>query len=118
MTLPGWLRAVLPGDTAHTWEAIRAVVPDSGYLVGGTAIAEHLRHRVSRDLDFFLVEPVDLTVTRHRLEAIGQLALTLHTEDTLNGPVQRHEDPVPERDRSAGHRTAARGRGDPGRGNG
>lgn len=85
MTLPGWLRAVLPGDTAHTWEAIRAVVPDSGYLVGGTAVAVHLRHRVSRDLDFFLAEPVDLTVTRQRLEAIGQLAVTLHTEDTLNG---------------------------------
>lgn len=85
MTLPGWLRAVLPAATAQTWAAIRAVVPDAAYLVGGTAIAVHLQHRVSHDLDFFLSEAADLTVTRRQLEAIGRLAVTLHSEDTLNG---------------------------------
>ncbi|MGH3875240.1 MAG: nucleotidyl transferase AbiEii/AbiGii toxin family protein [Pseudonocardiaceae bacterium] len=85
MTLPAWLRAVLPGDTAQTWEAIRRLVPDSAYLVGGTAIAVHLRHRVSRDLDFFLSEPADLTAVRRDLADIGRFAATLHNEDTLNG---------------------------------
>ena len=60
MTLPAWLRAVLPDGTAETWEQIRSVVPDCAYLVGGTAIAVHLRHRVSRDLDFFLAEDTNL----------------------------------------------------------
>ncbi len=61
VSLPAWLRAVLPGDTAQTWETICSIVPPSAYLVGGTAIAVHLRHRVSRDLDFVLAEETDLT---------------------------------------------------------
>lgn len=85
MTLPGWLRAVLPGDTAQTWEAIRDVVPASGYLAGGTAIAVHLRHRVSRDLDFFLAAAEDLDALRRELERRGTFAATLHSQDTLNG---------------------------------
>jgi hypothetical protein len=85
MTLPVWLRAVLPGDTADTWEAIRGVVPDAAYLAGGTAIAVHLRHRVSRDLDFFLAGLTDLAAVRHELEDLGRFAVTLHSEDTLNG---------------------------------
>jgi len=89
MTLPAWLRAVLPDGTAETWEQIRSVVPDCAYLVGGTAIAVHLRHRVSRDLDFFLAEDTDLEALRQQLEAIGRLAVTLHTDDTLNGLFNR-----------------------------
>lgn len=89
MSLPAWLRAVLPGDTAATWERFHSVVPDVAYLVGGTAIAVHLRHRVSRNLDFFLAEVTDLDVLRQQLEAIGRLAVTLHTEDTLNGLFNR-----------------------------
>jgi hypothetical protein len=85
MTLPAWLRAVLPGDTAHTWETIRPVVPEAAYLVGGTAIAVHLRHRVSRDLDFFLAQPADLGSVRRELDGIGRFSVTLHTDDTLNG---------------------------------
>jgi hypothetical protein len=54
VSLPAWLRAVLPGDTAEAWEKVCSIVPFSAYLVGGTAIAIHLQHRVSRDLDFFL----------------------------------------------------------------
>lgn len=85
MTLPAWLRGVLPGDMAQTWETIRGTVPPSAYLVGGTAIAVHLRHRVSRDLDFFLAEPADLAPLRRELEDIGRFAATLHSEGTLNG---------------------------------
>lgn len=85
MTLPAWLRAVLPGDTSATWETIRAVLPVEAYLVGGTAIAVHLQHRVSRDLDFFLAAPADLDRLRAALEGLGRFAASLHTEDTLNG---------------------------------
>jgi hypothetical protein len=41
----------LPPDTALTWETIARIVPPTAYLGGGTAIAVHLEHRVSRDLD-------------------------------------------------------------------
>lgn len=85
MSLPAWLCDVLPGDTAETWQRVCAIVPPSAYLVGGTAIAVHLQHRVSRDLDFFLAEETDLEALRQQLEAIGQLAVTLQTDDTLNG---------------------------------
>ncbi len=85
MSLPGWLRAVLPGDTASTWETIRGTLPASSYLVGGTAIAVHLRHRVSRDLDFFLAEPEDLAALRSELEGLGHFAASMHSQDTLNG---------------------------------
>ena len=89
MSLPTWLAAVLPGDTAQTWEIVRSVVPPSSYLVGGTAVAVHLQHRISRDLDFFLAEDTDLDALRRRLEALGRLAVTLHTADTLNGVFNR-----------------------------
>ena len=38
---------------ASTWETIARIVPPTAYLGGGTAIAVHLRHRESADLDFF-----------------------------------------------------------------
>ena len=46
-------RKVLPTGTAAAWDAIVPVIPPGTYLGGGTAIAVHLAHRVSRDLDFF-----------------------------------------------------------------
>ncbi|MGQ0623329.1 MAG: nucleotidyl transferase AbiEii/AbiGii toxin family protein [Sporichthyaceae bacterium] len=85
MTLPGWLRAVLPADTARTWELVRTVLPGGAYLAGGTAIAVHLRHRVSRDLDFFLTEPADLADLASNLCELGTFAATLQHADTFNG---------------------------------
>jgi hypothetical protein len=40
---------------------------------------------VSRDLDFFLAGLTDLAAVRHELEDLGRFAVTLHSEDTLNG---------------------------------
>jgi hypothetical protein len=54
-------------------------------LVGGTAIAVHLGHRQSRDLDFFLAQQSDLGVLRARLEARDDFATTRFEEGTLNG---------------------------------
>ena len=57
MSLPGELTRILPEDTARTWTSIRDVVPTAAYLGGGTAIAIHLQHRVSRDLDSSSANP-------------------------------------------------------------
>ncbi len=85
MTLPDSLQKTLPGDTAQVWETIRDLVPDSAYLAGGTAVVVHLRHRISRDLDFFLTRPTDLDKLRGELSRRGQFNASTHTTDTLNG---------------------------------
>lgn len=75
MTLPAELRDVVPAETAATWVAISDVAPAAAYLAGGTAIAVHLRHRISRDLDFFLRQPVDLDRLVAALQQRGRLAV-------------------------------------------
>jgi hypothetical protein len=72
MSVPEELAAILPGGTARTLVSIRDVVPATAYLGGGTAIAIHLRHRVSRDLDFFLREPIDLEALADILATTGR----------------------------------------------
>jgi hypothetical protein len=85
MTLPPELRALLLGDTAQTWELIAPALPHELYLVGGTALAVHLHHRASRDLDFFFHENVDLDGLAATLQDLGPFAITLKGEGTLNG---------------------------------
>jgi Nucleotidyl transferase AbiEii toxin, Type IV TA system len=75
MSIPHELATILPVGTARTWVSIRDVLPAGAYLGGGTAIAVHLRHRVSRDLDFFLREPVDLEALVDALEAEGRMVI-------------------------------------------
>jgi hypothetical protein len=78
-------RILLP-DTAFTWETIAPVVPPAAYLGGGTAIAVHLAHRVSRDLDFFFHhDSVDLDELTRKLSAAGPFAVTERAPGTLNG---------------------------------
>lgn len=77
---------ILPPDTAFTWETIAPVVPPAAYLGGGTAIAVHLAHRVSRDLDFFFHhDSVDLDELTRKLSAAGPFAVTERAPGTLNG---------------------------------
>ncbi|MBI4729833.1 MAG: nucleotidyl transferase AbiEii/AbiGii toxin family protein [Acidobacteria bacterium] len=86
MSLPGWLKALLPGETAVAWERIAPLVPTEAYLGGGTALAVHLRHRPSRDLDFFFHEAtVDLDRVAERLRTHGRFAVTQRTPGTLSG---------------------------------
>lgn len=85
MALPAEIAAMLPKDTARSWEVIAPIVPQGAYLAGGTALAVHLRHRFSRDLDFFLREPVDLDDTTAALQSLGPFAVTLRDAGTLNG---------------------------------
>lgn len=76
---------MLPADTARTWLILSGRLPDGLVLYGGTAIAAHLHHRVSRDLDFFYTDDLDLAGLRRRLADLGTFAVTQETADTLNG---------------------------------
>jgi len=59
-------------------------VPESAYLVGGTALTVHLLHRVSRDLDFFLERVEDLAALAHALEEAGLVIFDQRDERTIN----------------------------------
>jgi len=85
VSLPGWLNALLPGETGLAWEQVAPVLPPGAYLGGGTAIAVHLRHRQSRDLDFFYHEPVDLDELQERIRSRGPFAVTQRAAGTLTG---------------------------------
>src|SRR4029077_6041728 len=65
---------------------IAPVVPSVAYLGGGTAIAVHLAHRVSRDLDFFFHRnSVNLDELSASLSAAGPFAVTEPRPGNLNG---------------------------------
>jgi len=85
VSLPGWLDALLPGETGLAWEQVAPLLPPEAYLGGGTAIAVHLRHRQSRDLDFFFHEQIDLDELQQRLRSQGPFAVTQQAAGTLNG---------------------------------
>jgi hypothetical protein len=85
VTLPREVRAILPADTAQSWETIAEVLPPPLYLIGGTALAVHVQHRVSRDLDFFFHTAVDLGALEAQLLERGPFAVTHRAPGTLNG---------------------------------
>ncbi len=85
MSLPADLRKILPPTTARAWEKLAPLVPPETYLVGGTAIAVHLHHRQSRDLDFLLSAESDLDSLREQISNVGRFVMTRFGEGTLNG---------------------------------
>jgi hypothetical protein len=86
MTLPALLLGVLPADTAKTWETLAELLPSALYLAGGTALAAHLHHRQSRDLDFFYHEAaVDLDALAASIAERGPFAVQLRAPGTWNG---------------------------------
>jgi hypothetical protein len=90
MALPEHIREILPADTAESWELLAPAVPTEAYLAGGTAIAVHLGHRVSRDLDFFYhSDAVDLDALARTLATIGPLAITTRAPGALNAVFSR-----------------------------
>jgi hypothetical protein len=85
VTLPAELRRILPAETAEAWERIAPVLPAGSRLGGGTALAVHLGHRESRDLDFFFGDPdLDLHALERLLGTRGELAVTRRAPGTLN----------------------------------
>jgi hypothetical protein len=84
--LPSELRATLAPGTAEAWEALAPHLPAMLYLAGGTAVAVHLRHRSSADLDFFYhASAVDLDELADRLSRLGPFAITRRAPGTLRG---------------------------------
>ena len=83
--LPAALQAILPNETQEAWRRIAPVLPETAYLVGGTAVAVHLGHRPSRDLDFFTTTPFDPEALRAALSKVGDFEPTLLQPGTLNG---------------------------------
>ncbi|WP_165310948.1 nucleotidyl transferase AbiEii/AbiGii toxin family protein [Microbacterium protaetiae] len=79
------LEGFLPDDTVAAWETIAPLVPDTAYLSGGTGLTAHLRHRVSRDLDFFTERPFDVDALADALAQAGTFAVTTADSGTLNG---------------------------------
>lgn len=55
------------------------------YLAGGTAVALHLGHRFSDDLDFFERHGMNLFAVRKNLSTLGSFSVTDQKEDTLVG---------------------------------
>jgi Nucleotidyl transferase AbiEii toxin, Type IV TA system len=85
MSLPGELRRLLADETAVAWEGLAPVLPSSCRLAGGTALAVHLGHRESRDLDFFYSDPsLDLDSLAQTLRRRGPLAIVRRAPGTLN----------------------------------
>jgi hypothetical protein len=75
---------VLPEHTISAWKALRPILPKELYLGGGTAVAVHLHHRESRDLDFFFHDgSVDLPALAEKLRG-QRVAITLESEGTLH----------------------------------
>jgi hypothetical protein len=90
LSLPDQIRNVLPADTAMAWELLAPAIPTSAYLAGGTAIAVHLGHRVSHDLDFFYHRnAIDLDRLARTIDILGPFAITMRAPGTLNAHFYR-----------------------------
>jgi Nucleotidyl transferase AbiEii toxin, Type IV TA system len=84
--VPAELRAALAPGTAEAWEALAPHLPAALYLGGGTAVAVHLRHRESADLDFFYHDSsVELDKLAAQLSRLGPFAITRRAPGTLRG---------------------------------
>jgi len=84
-SLPDRVRRILPADTAAAWLVLAPNLPRQLYLGGGTAVAVHLGHRESRDLDFFSHEALDLASLKGTLGELGAFAPTHESAGTLKG---------------------------------
>lgn len=79
-------RDVLLPTTAEAWRRLAPATASWMYLAGGTALATHLRHRTSRDLDLFTEQPFD--AAQHADMLIGTFPDFVPTdisEGTVNG---------------------------------
>lgn len=75
---------ILDAPTRAVWPIVAAANPGSGVLMGGTALAMHLRHRRSRDLDVFVHDPFDPETVLKCLAAEAAVVLDDIAEGTLN----------------------------------
>ena len=77
---------VLEPDTRALLNSLGSSLPGF-FLVGGTALAIQIGHRLSIDLDFFTLEPFDTEKMLEHLEGLnlqGEIQLDARSENTLN----------------------------------
>lgn len=76
----------LPKATQRSLELLGAQkITRLFYLAGGSALALHLGHRISVDLDFFTPRSFDLSNLTHGLRAAGKFIQDQRKKDTLLG---------------------------------
>ena len=76
----------LSNDTKSNLESIgRTPLASQFYLAGGTAVALHLGHRRSFDLDFFTPEHFSIDRILETLKALGKVDIIQTDEDTFTG---------------------------------
>ncbi|MXW95445.1 MAG: nucleotidyl transferase AbiEii/AbiGii toxin family protein [Acidimicrobiaceae bacterium] len=79
---------VVDGATRACWPLVASAAPVSSVLVGGTALAMHLRHRRSRDLDVFVHEPFEPEAVLGELRRDALVAVDNIAAGTLNCNVE------------------------------
>ncbi|MGQ9558653.1 MAG: nucleotidyl transferase AbiEii/AbiGii toxin family protein [Desulfurispora sp.] len=77
--------ALPPGRGKVLEQLARLPALQNFYLAGGTAVALHLGHRISEDLDFFTGREFDPLELRHQLHKCGEFAVTNMQRGTLHG---------------------------------
>jgi len=63
----------------------REPIVSAFFLAGGSALALHLGHRISIDLDFFSQREYSMPELLGRLQALGRLSIASQDSDTLVG---------------------------------
>lgn len=77
---------ILPQDTKQTLILLdKHNFIKSFYLAGGTALALHLGHRISADLDFFSQESFDESLLTQKIANIGNFQLEKKSDQTVIG---------------------------------
>ena len=76
----------LSADTQSNLAAVgRTPLAGQFYLAGGTAVALHLGHRFSFDLDFFSTSQFNLDEVLQTLKSLGEVETLQATANTFNG---------------------------------
>jgi len=78
---------VVDGATRACWPKVASAAPASSVLMGGTALAMHLRHRRSRDLDVFVHERFEPEALLGRLRRDALVAVDDIAAGTLSASV-------------------------------
>ena len=78
----------IPSNTLKLLGLLKTVTPTNSYLAGGTALALHLNHRSSYDLDIYSPESFEESrVSRQWQQAFPEFKLTLLDWQTVQGVV-------------------------------
>lgn len=80
----------LPEATQRSLELLGAKkITRPFYLAGGSALALHLEHRISVDLDFFTPKSFSVSDLGQRLGQVGNFAQEQRKKDTLLGTLDQ-----------------------------